>query len=569
VIGVGSVVGNYEVQQKVGEGAMGSVYAAHHPRIGKRVALKVIHPELATNEEMLYRFFNEARAVTQIGHENIVEVQDYGQSPEGESFIVMELLEGRGLGQLLKSEGALPVPRALHIGIQLADGLAAAHARGIIHRDLKPDNIMLIRRGSDDDFVKILDFGLAKLTGPAGMNKHKTQTGSVLGTAHYMAPEQAESRKEIDHRVDVYALGCILFQMMSGRVPFPGEGFGDVLIKHIREPPPLLTRLNPQVPKSVEKIVLHALAKKREFRFAHMEEFATALRDPERFLMTMDGENGLHMTPSDPIPAQTLPPASTRAFDDQPVTITALSAKSPTRLGSEGRTVQGSVTPEVLAAIEARKRAAENPQRDEVITSPGAVAARLGLPSKGSSRRSTRKNMSGIVMIGLGASLLLAGAGAAVWLFVLGPVAITVSSMPIGVEVVQGAQVLGTTPTKVKLPRGSTPVTLVFRKDGFVSAQREINPSGDQEVKVRLVPKTDEPEEILPPPTRPEATAASNRAPPPKPPEPQPPPPPPVAVKPEAPKPLVAKPPAAPKPHPPPHVKKPKKDGPLILTPSF
>ncbi|HEX4382732.1 MAG TPA: serine/threonine-protein kinase, partial [Myxococcales bacterium] len=263
MIGVGSTVGNYQVQQKVGEGAMGSVYAAHHPRIGKRVALKVIHPELASNEEMLFRFFQEARAVTQIGHENIVEVQDYGQSPEGESFIVMELLEGRGLGDVLKQEGALSVPRAVHIALQLADGLAAAHARGIIHRDFKPDNIMLIRRGSDSDFVKILDFGLAKLTGPGAMQQHKTRTGSLLGTAHYMAPEQAES-KQIDHRVDVYALGCILFQMLAGRVPFPGEGFGDVLIKHIREPPPLLTRLNPQVPKSIEKIVLHALAKKPE-----------------------------------------------------------------------------------------------------------------------------------------------------------------------------------------------------------------------------------------------------------------------------------------------------------------
>src|SRR5262249_3224456 len=151
---------------------------------------KVMNAELATNEEMLKRFFTEARAVTQIGHQNIVEVQDYGQTPEGESFIVMELLEGFQLSDVLKRDGALPVSRATHIAIQLAEGLAAAHQRGIIHRDLKPDNIMLVRRGSDSDFVKILDFGLAKLVGGGSV---KTQTGSLLGTAHYMAPEQAES----------------------------------------------------------------------------------------------------------------------------------------------------------------------------------------------------------------------------------------------------------------------------------------------------------------------------------------------------------------------------------------
>src|SRR6478672_10440435 len=151
---------------------MGAVWLATHPVIGKRVALKVIHAELANNEEMVGRFFNEARAVTQIGHENIVDVQDFGQTPEGDNFIVMELLEGHGLGDRMKAEGHFSTPRATHIALQIADGLAAAHARGIIHRDLKPDNIILIPRGGDPDFVKILDFGLAKLTGPGAFNSN-------------------------------------------------------------------------------------------------------------------------------------------------------------------------------------------------------------------------------------------------------------------------------------------------------------------------------------------------------------------------------------------------------------
>ncbi|MGZ3429449.1 MAG: serine/threonine-protein kinase, partial [Polyangia bacterium] len=302
MIGVGATVGNYQVLQKIGAGAMGNVFLAHHPVIGKRVALKVIHPELATNEEMLSRFFNEARAVTQIGHENIVDVQDFGQTPDGDSFIVMELLEGASLGDRLKQEGTLSVPRATHITLQLADGLAAAHARGIIHRDLKPDNIFLIQRGGDPDFVKILDFGLAKLSGPSQAMSHQTKTGSLLGTPHYMAPEQAENVKKVDNRADVYSLGCILFQMLTGRVPFPGEGFGEVLVRHVREPPPLPSRLNPAVPPALEKIVLHALAKKPEFRFASMDEFRSALRDPERFSQTLDGQGGIKLTPDGGVP---------------------------------------------------------------------------------------------------------------------------------------------------------------------------------------------------------------------------------------------------------------------------
>ncbi len=536
---------------------MGSVYAAHHPRIGKRVALKVIHPELATNEEMLARFFNEARAVTQIGHENIVEVQDYGQSPDGESFIVMELLEGRGLGELLKTEGALSVPRAVHIGLQLADGLAAAHARGIIHRDLKPDNIMLIRRGSDADFVKILDFGLAKLTGPGSMQQHKTRTGSLLGTAHYMAPEAAESKKEIDHRVDIYALGCIIFQMLAGRVPFPGEGFGDVLIKHIRDPPPLLTRLNPQVPKGIEKIVLHALAKKPEFRFSTMDEFRQALRDPERFMLKMDSDHGLHMTPSDPLPAQG---GVVTPFDDMPVTIMAPN-QAPTRLKADAATVQGEAPPEVKALIEAKKRSAvQNSGREQAITAPSAAAARLGRPTM--SEPAARRKKGGAPVAAILVVLLLIGAAAgAGWFFLLGPVSISVSSTPEGVEVLRGDEVLGTAPGKFRLKRNSEPVMLAFRKDGFITAQRKVETTADQELKVRLLPKEDVVEELdppKPPAPKPSTPPVAVKPPEPKAPEPKPP----------APKPQVAE-----RPKPPTHTKKtppPKKgESPLILTPSF
>src|SRR5262245_22459866 len=189
MIGIGSTVGNYRVVKKLGSGAMGSVFLAEHPVIGKRVALKVIHSDLAENEEMVSRFFNEARAVTRIGHQNIVEVIDFSQTPEGDNYIVMEFLEGVSLGDRLAGGKTIPLAETLGIAAQIADGLQASHTQGIVHRDLKPDNVYLLERMGQANFVKILDFGLAKLTQGGGAISHKTRAGSVLGTPHYMAPE--------------------------------------------------------------------------------------------------------------------------------------------------------------------------------------------------------------------------------------------------------------------------------------------------------------------------------------------------------------------------------------------
>ena len=544
MIQVGATVGNYQVLQKIGAGAMGNVWLAHHPVIGKRVALKVIHAELASNEEMLARFFNEARAVTQIGHENIVDVQDFGQTPDGDNFIVMELLEGASLGDKLKHEGALSVPRATHIALQLADGLAAAHARGIIHRDLKPDNIFLISRGGDPDFVKVLDFGLAKLTGPSQAMQHQTKTGSLLGTPHYMAPEQAENVKKVDHRADVYSLGCILFQMLTGRVPFPGEGFGEVLVRHVREPPPLPSRLNPAVPPALEKIVLHALAKKPDFRFASMDDFRQALRDPERFARTLDGQGGLQLTPDAGIPAAgpvvagagppppAPPPPGPRAGQPTP----RVSHEAPTMLAQapDPQAVQRA------AAVAPPRR--PDPQR---VVQPRPAKATVAEPHV---RARPPASRGGLVVAGAALAVLAAVGG---WYFLLGPgrgghVAITVVTEPPGAVVLDGRRVLGTTPLVTRLPRGSAPHTFVVEKDGYLSAQRLVTPREDQSLAVRLMARP-RPEEEPPPAPSPPVVPA--------PPAPTPPP---VAA-------------AAPPPPRPPHRRRPrpKKEEPLILTPSF
>lgn len=279
----GQSFGNYRVLNRIGSGGMGAVYLAEHPLIGKRVALKVIHRDLATNREVVSRFFNEARAVNQIGNEHIVEINDFGQTPEGDHFFVMEHIEGRTLADVLEREGALHPQRALHIAAQIADALGAAHACAIIHRDLKPDNIMLTWRMGNPDFVKVLDFGLAKMLAESNATKLTAQ-GVVLGTPQYMAPEICESSQGIDQRSDIYALGVLLFQMATGRLPFDGTSMGSILIKHVTEPPPAPRGINPGIPPSVEQIILRCLAKSPDGRFASMTDLRQVLLDPDRYL---------------------------------------------------------------------------------------------------------------------------------------------------------------------------------------------------------------------------------------------------------------------------------------------
>ncbi len=286
MIAVGQTIGNYMLTAKLGEGGMGIVYLAEHPVIGRKVAMKAIHPELSRNPEVVSRFVTEAKSVNQIGNEHIVDIHDFGNTPDGEFYFVMEFLQGEALVDTLKRSAPLELSRALAIAAQVADALGASHQHGIIHRDLKPENIFLITKGHAVDFVKVLDFGLAKLTQGDDKVSHKTRTGSVMGTPYYMAPEQCEGKANIDHRADIYSLGVILFEMLTGKVPFGGEGYGEIIVKHITAAVPSPRAINPLLPPAIESIILRALAKPREERFQTMEDFAAALLDPQGYAAT-------------------------------------------------------------------------------------------------------------------------------------------------------------------------------------------------------------------------------------------------------------------------------------------
>ncbi len=278
---IGNVLGSYRLMALLGEGGMGIVYLAEHTRLGREVALKMLRPEYADDPNVVKRFFGEARAVNQIKNENIVEITDFIEDEGSENYYIMEVLKGSSLADVQK-EGIPTTERTLAICIQVCNALTAVHDSGIVHRDLKPDNVFLTERAGQQDFVKLLDFGIAKLM-DAGDNRSLAQTsaGAVLGTPEYMSPEQV-SGKPIDHRTDIYALGVILYEMVTGRKPLSANTFGEMVMKHLTVQPPKprnLKNVPYPISEELEGLILMCLEKDPENRPQTMAEIALRLQD--------------------------------------------------------------------------------------------------------------------------------------------------------------------------------------------------------------------------------------------------------------------------------------------------
>jgi serine/threonine-protein kinase len=312
-LSAGTRVGEYEIETKIGEGAMGTVYRAVHPAIGKRVAIKVMTPRLFDEPESMKRFVAEARAVAAIRHPGIVDVFGFGRLPDSRTYLVMEWLDGSTLGERLQ-HGTVERDEAIDILRQIARALEAAHGKGIVHRDLKPDNVFIHHIEDEKPQCKLLDFGLAKVTTKDDQQVARTRTGQLLGTPLYMSPEQCKS-KGVDHRTDIYALGCMAYELLCGRVPFDADNAAELISAHLVADPPKPTKLNPDLPPVLETLLLQMVSKDPAQRPTLAEvrrTLSSALSRQSESMLNPPTGPVPRMMPTGSEPAIVIPPAESQ-----------------------------------------------------------------------------------------------------------------------------------------------------------------------------------------------------------------------------------------------------------------
>jgi serine/threonine protein kinase len=453
----------YHLTSLLGQGGMGAVYRGEHVVIGKKVAVKFLHSDLAGNAEVVKRFYREAQAAAAIGHDSIIDVLDVGLSPNGEPYLVMEYLEGESLGDMLARTGPLDLPAALGVLEPALRALAAAHAKGIIHRDLKPDNIFVVRQPSGPPKIKLIDFGISKFTDTGGGEK-LTQTGSVMGTPAYMAPEQARGSAGLDQRADLYSIGVILYEMLTCKLPFSGNNFTEIIINILTAEPMPPAQAYPGFPAEATALVMRALAQSPAERFESAEAMIA-----EMAVLTAFGNRQERLTRI--------------AADARKTTFAGGS------LGDKPSSPSGSEVAQHVLSQVVRERTpagwtgtAAKPKRGNgaliaiviaatVITLGGAIAAELlwggvGGPAKGA---------------------IPPPAAAAPAAAAPSSVSIAVKGTPDGALVFFDDMLVTVNPFRVKVAQTSS--TMRVQAEGFEPFVAAITPNADQEIVVSMQPK--------------------------------------------------------------------------------
>jgi serine/threonine-protein kinase len=436
---IGKVVGGvYRIRERIAAGGMGVVYLAEHLHIGRKFALKLLTKAVAQNPTAIERLKQEAIAASRIEHDNIVEIVSFDTTPEGEVFIVMELLRGTDLAGLLGAEGALPLDRAVAISVQICRAVGAAHAAGIIHRDLKPENVFVTQKG-ERDFVKVLDFGISKVKDAEVEAVRMTKTGQLVGTPLYMSPEQARGESEIDKRADIYAVGVILYEMLVGETPFVGENYFQLLWKHTHETPmpPSHAPGGAHVPPALEAVVLRTLSKDREERFQSMEELESAI---------------LKACPGVEAPAVFGTATRTRSMPTEPM---VAPAKRRSWVGWAAVLGAAIVAGGIWLGMKGGEATAERHE--------GSVEEESA-PSTSPSTATSASTSS------------------------LAEVTVAFDAEGGAVEVRRDGEVVGTTPFALEVARAADPIHYTFHRRGYMDGAEDVVPSEDRVVEVSLRP---------------------------------------------------------------------------------
>ena len=370
---VGETIGSYKIIRQLGAGAMGEVYLAEHRHLKRQAALKLLARELVGRPDLLERFFLEARATSAIAHAGIVQVFDCDADPTGRPYIVMEYLDGRTLAAVLAQGGPLPPATAARLTRSIADALGAAHAKGIVHRDLKPDNVFV--QADPPDTIKLVDFGIAKLAGDFRAGQvHQTRSGAMMGTPLYMSPEQCRDSANIDFRTDLYSLGCVLFEMLTGRPPFSRDALGDLIVAHMTEKPPDARDVNPSVPVPLAELIGDLLKKNPMERPGSMRVVAERLASFIGGLTTVPETGGVAPAPT-PSPAA----GRTTTFGEAAAELVSDTEIAGGRASRRGRIIAGAAVAAALigGAVFAVRRAGDVAP----AAPPAAVIAAPASPS--------------------------------------------------------------------------------------------------------------------------------------------------------------------------------------------
>ena len=457
---IGTSIGNYQIQRLIGEGGMGKVYLAEHPAIGRQAAVKVLTPSDASDPQIVSRFITEARAANSIRHPNIVDIYDSGVLEGGTPYIVMEFLDGETLKDAL-ARGPLPLEDAFDWGCQIAEALAAAHAHDVVHRDLKPENLFLVAdpRRLGKKQIKVLDFGIAKLQHRTLGQVHKTRTGALLGTPLYMSPEQCMSQKDIDARTDIYSLGVILYEMVTGSRPFDGDGVYAVISMHINDLPVPPTQLRPNLPVELEAIILQALAKSPDARQESMAVLHSRLElargNPAASNEALARAHQDRVRPV-PLPHTLLHPQQAslpefKTLGDTAVSKSVTDKTAATRGPMRMRLALAGAVVAVLVGVYALRPFADKPAPHQVAAhhtdqppAPAPASATATIPAAIPAATVPPPAHTEPLLIDIG-----------------------LESVPTGASVFVGDVQVGTTPTTFKTEKTSEPLEFTFRTPGF------------------------------------------------------------------------------------------------------